>query len=194
MKKRSIVWNFFHKDPEDKTKTICQICFKVLLYSGSNGCMRNHLRQHKVLQEDDEEIPCSECGKILPNKAALKRHEKTVHFDTDRFVCSYCPKAFSSNHTRLIHERIHTGEKPHQVPCLIHKTCRFLKCENVKILKKWKPYSIFSVKSVAPISEWSISLPPTCGCTQGRCRIRAPSVCRGLSTRLAETVTSVDWT
>ena len=120
MKKSSVVWNFFHKDPEDKTKTICQICFKVLLFSGSNGSMLTHLRHHKVLQEDDEEIPCSECGKILKNKAALKRHEKIVHFDTDRFVCSYCPKAFYSNSKRLIHERIHTGEKPYQVPFLIN--------------------------------------------------------------------------
>ena len=117
LKKSSVVWNFFHKDPEDKTKTICQICFKVLLFSGSNGSMLTHLRHHKVLQEDDEEIPCSECGKILKNKAALKRHEKIVHFDTDRFVCSYCPKAFYSNSKRLIHERIHTGEKPYQVLC-----------------------------------------------------------------------------
>merc|ERR1712079_392307 len=114
MKKTSVVWNFFHKDPEDKTKTICQICFKVLLYSGSNGTMFAHLRHHKVLQEDDVEIPCPECGKLLKNKAALKRHEKTQHLDTDRFVCSYCPKAFCSNHKRLIHERIHTGEKPYQ--------------------------------------------------------------------------------
>ena len=119
MKKRSIVWNFFHKDPEDKTKTICQICFQVLLFSGSNGSMLSHLRHHKVLQEDDVEIPCSECGKLLKNKAALKRHEKIAHFDTDRFVCSYCPKAFCSNSRRLIHERIHTGEKPYQVHCTL---------------------------------------------------------------------------
>ena len=119
LKKSSVVWNFFHKDPEDKTKTICQICFKVLLFSGSNGSMLTHLRHHKVLQEDDVEIPCSECGKLLKNKAALKRHEKIAHFDTDRFVCSYCPKAFCSNSRRLIHERIHTGEKPYQVHCTL---------------------------------------------------------------------------
>ena len=87
IKKSSVVWNFFHKDPEDKTKTICQICTKVLLYSGSNGSMLSHLRHHKVLQEEDDEIPCSECGKLQKNKVALKRHEKTAH------------------------ERIHTGEK-----------------------------------------------------------------------------------
>ena len=87
MKKRSIVWNFFHKDSEDKTKVTCQICFKVMTFSGSNGNMLSHLRHHKVLQEDDVEIPCSECGKLQKNKVALKRHEKTAH------------------------ERINTGEK-----------------------------------------------------------------------------------
>ena len=119
MKKRSIVWNFFHKDPEDKTKVTCQICFKVMTFSGSNGNMLSHLRHHKVLQEDDVEIPCSECGKLLKNKAALKRHEVIAHRDRDRFVCSYCPKAFCSNSKRLIHERIHTGEKPYQVHCTL---------------------------------------------------------------------------
>jgi len=131
VKKRSVVWNFFHKDPEDKTKTICQICFKVMLFSGSNGNMLCHLRTHKVLQEDDVEIPCSECGKLLKNKAALKRHEKIAHRDVDKFVCSYCPKAFASNSRRLVHERIHTGEKPYQVHCFVDKTCRFLKCESI---------------------------------------------------------------
>ena len=131
MKKTSVVWNFFHKDPEDKTKVICQICFKVMLFSGSNGNMLCHLRTHKVLQEDDVEIPCSECGKLLKNKAALKRHEKIAHRDVDKFVCSYCPKAFASNSRRLVHERIHTGEKPYQVHCFVDKTCRFLKCESI---------------------------------------------------------------
>ena len=117
-KKSSVVWNFFHRDPEDETKVICQICFKVLTYNHTNSTasMLGHLRYHKVLQEDDEEIPCSECGKLLPNKAALKRHEKRSHRDVDKFVCSYCPKAFCTNTRRLIHERIHTGEKPYQVP------------------------------------------------------------------------------
>ena len=117
-KKSSVAWNFFHRDPEDETKVICQICFKVLTYNHTNSTasMLGHLRYHKVLQEDDEEIPCSECGKLLPNKAALKRHEKRKHRDIDKFVCSYCPKAFCTNTRRLIHERIHTGEKPYQVP------------------------------------------------------------------------------
>ena len=117
-KKSSVAWNFFHRDPEDETKVICQICFKVLTYNHTNSTasMLGHLRYHKVLHEEEEEIPCSECGKLLPNKAALKRHEKRKHRDIDKFVCSYCPKAFCTNTRRLIHERIHTGEKPYQVP------------------------------------------------------------------------------
>ena len=36
-----------------------------------------HCREHVIAKHAElEELPCSECGKIYPNKVALRHHEK----------------------------------------------------------------------------------------------------------------------
>jgi len=118
-RKSSVVWKYFHRDPDDPKKCICQICFKVILYLGAGySSMLGHLRSHNVPEVEKEEkimeeSPCSVCGKLLPSKAALKTHE-TLHRNQDKYVCSYCPKAFCTKTRKTIHERVHTGEKPYQ--------------------------------------------------------------------------------
>ena len=62
-------------------------------------------RFHKNLPPQE----CSYCGKISPNKDALRSHIKYVHLNQLIHKCSLCDKAFKKAVTLKEHMASHTG-------------------------------------------------------------------------------------
>ncbi|KFO60867.1 Zinc finger protein 256, partial [Corvus brachyrhynchos] len=54
---------------------------------------------------------CGECGKRFPTTNELLMHQR-VHTDERPFRCPDCGKGFKENSSLIVHRRVHTGERP----------------------------------------------------------------------------------
>eukprot|EP00092_Neocalanus_flemingeri_P002546 GFUD01002724.1.p1 GENE.GFUD01002724.1~~GFUD01002724.1.p1 ORF type:complete len:636 (-),score=134.04 GFUD01002724.1:75-1982(-) len=65
-------------------------------------------------QLNEKNFVCEYCGKQYFKKKNRNEHVKLVHELEKKFCCFVCGKKFPKKSYLIIHERTHTGEKPHQ--------------------------------------------------------------------------------
>lgn len=67
--------------------------------------LRSHLSRHS-----DTKHECDLCGKISPNRGALRSHQRYVHFSDATHQCTVCEKMFKKPIALREHMAVHTGE------------------------------------------------------------------------------------
>lgn len=72
--------------------------------------MREHLRTHAGTPQRQKK-PCKYCPKEFGTNQQLLIHER-VHTGERPVQCDLCPKSFLSALALKKHRRVHTGEKP----------------------------------------------------------------------------------
>ena len=100
----------------------CELC-------ESRFSLKCHLKRHiaKVHDDNQEEISCVKCNKLLKGRDNLKDHIKNVH-ETKSFECDVCEKTFPKRYILDRHKLTHDGaEKSHDEKVCREKkfTCNF---------------------------------------------------------------------
>lgn len=92
----------------------CSLCKKMF---SVESALEQHVESTHIV--DPTDLLCSECGEVLPSKrdmqAHIATHKNMKAKNVKRFECSICGKGCSSQAMLLMHERVHTNERP--FPC-----------------------------------------------------------------------------
>lgn len=92
----------------------CSLCKKMF---SVESALEQHIESTHIV--DPTELLCSECGEVLPSKKDMQTHiltHKNLKVkNAKRFECNICGKGCSSQAMLLMHERVHTNERP--FPC-----------------------------------------------------------------------------
>ena len=87
----------------------CQLCPKTFKDRSSRW-------QHKnLVHSTDERYNCKYCRLRFGTESELRRHLPT-HEVERQFTCRHCGKKFPFRRSLVLHERGHTGDKPHVCP------------------------------------------------------------------------------
>ena len=95
------------------------------------GCKNHQLLQHA--SDSQKVFKCKFCEKAFASNQLRNKHENLAHIK--RFPCSACGKVFSEKTRLLIHNRIHSGEKPY-----VCEDCGFscAQKDNLRLHKQFK--------------------------------------------------------
>lgn len=92
----------------------CSLCKKMF---SLESALEQHVESTHMI--DPSELLCSECGEVVPSKKDMQTHimshKNHKNRNVKRFECSICSKACSSQAMLIMHERVHTNERPY--PC-----------------------------------------------------------------------------
>ncbi|XP_034016146.1 zinc finger protein 418-like isoform X4 [Thalassophryne amazonica] len=118
-----------HKVAHRRGRCSCLVCGKSFIYPGS-------LTQHMLCHTNLKSFSCGKCDQRFTSLQLLKHHECTGpqaqgDTDPDRLLhqawmlvpvgdvsnflhhkCSHCGKRFQRKHCLIVHQRVHTREKP----------------------------------------------------------------------------------
>ncbi|CAD6191497.1 unnamed protein product [Caenorhabditis auriculariae] len=97
------------RDHVATTQYSCKVCHKVFTRLDARD---NHMRIHEIRHT------CPHCGRFFRMESVLEQHQETclarkTPSRAARFNCSYCSRTFHMNRDKVIHERVHTGERPY---------------------------------------------------------------------------------
>lgn len=88
----------------------CSLCKRMF---SVESALERHIESTHII--DPSELLCSECGEVLSSKKEMAAHILTHNKGKapKRFECSSCGKGCSSQAMLLMHERVHTNERPY---------------------------------------------------------------------------------
>lgn len=101
----------------------CSLCKKMF---SVESALEQHVESTHIF--DPADLICPECSQVLPSKKDMQMHIQTHKNsrlkNVKRFECSICGKGCSSQAMLVMHERVHTNERPFpcQLCCLRFKT------------------------------------------------------------------------
>ena len=96
-----------------------------------SGCKNHQLRSHAT--ETDLNFKCASCDERFASNQLRNKHQNLVH--NKRYSCDDCGKTFSERSRLLIHNRVHSGDRPYEC-----ELCGFscAQKDNLRIHKEYK--------------------------------------------------------
>uniref|UniRef100_UPI003AAF178A uncharacterized protein n=1 Tax=Centroberyx gerrardi TaxID=166262 RepID=UPI003AAF178A len=84
-----------------------------------NHCLKTYqdtaaFIQHMHIHNQEQLFPCSVCKMNFTQLVCLRQHYLKSHKKEGSFLCSQCPKGFSTLSNLIKHQKTHTGERPYQ--------------------------------------------------------------------------------